>query len=236
MEDWKVDMDGVVDEAEGEAVLPADLSGGGEDSGGSFELRHLDNVVSVDRAKVVELAQKGMDYDRVRGKLEKARGELAELRAWLDDLSGGRDAREFRDELSAKALAAREGISEDAALSRVKAGREPDKPDASLRREREAREFIEAHPETAAEILGGRAAIPDRVWERVRAGESLLEAYDRHGAEAASEEKSRRIRELEAELAGARQAKTNALRSTGSLAGDGGEADYDALTAGWNAV
>ena len=57
---------------EGETVQP--------DAGG-FRLKHLDAEYTVDRDKVVELAQKGLDYDRVRSKLETAREELTGLKA-----------------------------------------------------------------------------------------------------------------------------------------------------------
>ena len=78
--EWDVDaaeiMEGVRDEdeaaPEGETVQP--------DAGG-FRLKHLDAEYTVDRDKVVELAQKGLDYDRVRSKLETAREELAGLKA-----------------------------------------------------------------------------------------------------------------------------------------------------------
>ena len=69
-------MEGVRDEdeaaPEGETVQP--------DAGG-FRLKHLDAEYTVDRDKVVELAQKGLDYDRVRSKLESAREERAGLKA-----------------------------------------------------------------------------------------------------------------------------------------------------------
>ena len=74
----------------------------------------------------------------------------------------------------------------------------------------EAREFIDAYPEVAAKLAQDRSAIPDRVWERVRAGERLLAAYETEAAIADASAKGERIRELEARLAEAKQAQTNA--------------------------
>ena len=74
------------------------------------------------------------------------------------------------------------------------------------------------------------------MWERVRAGERLLAAYETEAAIADASAKGERIRELEARLAEAKQAQTNALRSTGSGAGDGGEEGPDPAALGWNAV
>ena len=217
--EWNVDvaeiMDGVRDEAEapGEAVTAA---GEGNEGGESYTLKHLDEVRTVSRDKVIELAQKGLDYDRVRAKLDSA-----------------------RDELSARSLAEREGIEFDAALERVRSGRSArtgaEGSDGS-RAKREVREFFAAHPDAAAQLVSDRGAIPDEVWRRVRAGESLSAAWEgvklREGAKAQSE----RVRTLERELAETRQAKRNRVRSTGSTAGDGGEVERDLAALGWNEV
>lgn len=37
----------------------------------SFQLKHMDEVRTVGREEVIALAQKGLDYDRIRGKLEQ---------------------------------------------------------------------------------------------------------------------------------------------------------------------
>lgn len=240
--EWNVDvaeiMDGVRDEAEapGEAVTAA-----GEDNEGgeSYTLKHLDEVRTVSRDKVIELAQKGLDYDRVRAKLESARDRLADFESWMSEVSGGKPPEEFRDELSARSLAEREGIEFDAALERVRSGRSARTgaggSDGS-RAKREVREFFAAHPDAAAKLVSDRGAIPDEVWRRVRAGESLSAAWEgvklREGAKAQSE----RVRTLERELAETRQAKRNRVRSTGSTAGDGGEVERDLAALGWNEV
>ncbi len=229
MEDWKVDageiMDGAVETEAAPAEIEARPGEGAE--GESFTLKHLDEVVSVDRGRVVELAQKGLDYDRVRSKLDSARDELAALRAQ-------------REELEAAGLAEKEGIALEQARERVRRGHEAERTGAAdspaARRRREAREFIDAYPEVAAKLAQDRSAIPDRVWERVRAGERLLAAYETEAAIADASAKGERIRELEARLAEAKQAQTNALRSTGSGAGDGGEEGPDPAALGWNAV
>ena len=224
MEDWKVDAGEIMDGAVETETAPAEagaLPGEGTE-GESFTLKHLDEVVSVDRGRVVELAQKGLDYDRVRSKLDSARDELAALRAQ-------------REELEAAGLAEKEGIAlEQAREHEAERTGAADSPAA--RRRREAREFIDAYPEVAAKLAQDRSAIPDRVWERVRAGERLLAAYETEAAIADASAKGERIRELEARLAEAKQAQTNALRSTGSGAGDGGEEGPDPAALGWNAV
>ncbi len=57
-----------------------------KESDPTFALKHLDEVKTVGRDEVVSLAQKGMDYDRIREKLDAATTEttrLHELEAWV---------------------------------------------------------------------------------------------------------------------------------------------------------
>ena len=79
--EWKIDvaemMRGVTDDAE-PAMDPKAEKGAGDES---FTLRHLGETKNVGRDEVIALAQKGMDYDRIRGKLGDASRELEALRA-----------------------------------------------------------------------------------------------------------------------------------------------------------
>lgn len=246
--EWVVDAGEIMDGAV-ETELEAAPEAAGPEEGESFELKHLGEAFSVDRERVTELAQKGLDYDRIREKLDAARGELGELRRWLGEVSGGRDAGEFKTELSARALAEREGIGLDEAMGRVRdeaERREAERAAAQTgaaeggripgeRKSREAREFFDAHPDAALRLLGGEA-LPREVWRRVRAGESLTAAYEAESARREAETAAGRIRALEAELERTRLEKTNAGRSTGSAAGDGGDAGPDAAAMGWESV
>ena len=107
----------------------------------SFELNYMGNKSTVGRNEVVALAQKGMDYDRIRQErdgmskeLEELRGnkdKLAEYEGFLDKLarSAGIDIPTLIDNTLAKALVAEEAkkgntISEDFALQRIKFDRE----------------------------------------------------------------------------------------------------------------
>ena len=239
--EWVVDaleiMDGVRDEDEAAAEAVTMQPEGGRD--GEFRLKHLDEVRTVDRDKVIELAQKGLDYDRVRAKLESARDRLADFESWMSEVSGGKPPEEFRDELSAHSLAEKEGIEFDAALERVRSGRSARTgaggSDGS-RAKREVREFFAAHPDAAAQLVSDRGAIPDEVWRRVRAGESLSAAWEGVKLREDAKAQSERVRTLERELAETRQAKRNRVRSTGSTAGDGGVVERDLAALGWNEV
>lgn len=235
--EWDVDaaaiMEGVRDEAEPPAPGAAE-----EDTAEGFTLRHLGEERSVGREEAVALAQKGLDYDRVRAKLESARRELAGLRGQLAAASGGRPPEDFLAELSAKAMAEKEGIGFDEALSRVKSALPaPAGADGTeTRARREAREFFAAHPDAAARLVSDRGAIPDAVWRRVRSGESLSAAWEAEDALSGARAGAARVRELERELAETRQARLNAERSTGSMGGAGGDVERDLAAQGWNAV
>lgn len=89
-------------------------------------------------------------------------------------------------------------------------------------RDGEIRQFVLEHPGVMPE------AIPEEVWRRVRAGESLPSAYDRYEAARLREENRR----LETELQSRRQAESNRRRSAGSQTGAGAGA-RDPFDDGW---
>lgn len=97
-------------------------------------------------------------------------------------------------------------------------------PSAARDRDGEIRQFVLEYPGVMPE------AIPEEVWRRVRAGESLTTAYTRHEARRLRRENLR----LETELAGRRQAEANRQRSAGSQMGAGtGKPARDPFDDGW---
>lgn len=107
----------------------------------SFELNYMGEKSTVGRNEVVALAQKGMDYDRIRQErdgmseeLKELRGnkeKLAEYEGFLDKLarSAGIDIPTLIDNTLAKALVAEEAkkgntITEEFAMQRIKFDRE----------------------------------------------------------------------------------------------------------------
>jgi hypothetical protein len=64
--------DGTPADAGGADIIGAD---GGSDQ--SFTLKHLDEIRTVGRGEVITLAQKGLDYDRIRGKYDEAAAALS---------------------------------------------------------------------------------------------------------------------------------------------------------------
>ena len=102
-----------------------------------FTLKHLDETKQVTRDEVIALAQKGMDYDRIRAKYadydsvreraETAEAELSTLREhedFLKEMADGRTVEELIDDVRATALAGKLNIDHETALVRVRLDRE----------------------------------------------------------------------------------------------------------------
>ena len=193
--EWEIDaaeiMQGVVDEAEpGLAQKPEP-----EREPESYTLRHLGETKNVGREEVIALAQKGMDYDRIRSKLGDASRELEALRS---------------------------GESYD--------------PDPAERRRRECESFVKAFPEAAEQLRRDKGAIPAEVWDEVRRGASLTDAYAEHLRRREAAEKETELEKLRSELDRERRDRENARRSAGSAVSAGGDPPYDPIKAGWNSI
>ena len=193
--EWEIDaaeiMQGVVDEAEpGLAQKPEP-----EPEPESYTLRHLGEERSVGRDELIALAQKGLDYDRIRGKLGDASRQIESLR------SGG------TGELS------------------------PEE-----RRRRDCESFVKSFPEAASRLRRDRGAIPEEVWEEVRRGASLTDAYAAHLSRREAAEKDAELARLRSELERERRERENARRSAGSAVSAGGDPPYDPIKAGWNSI
>ena len=147
------------------------------------------------RDEVIALAQKGMDYDRIRGKLGDASRELEALRA---------------------------GESFD--------------PDPAERRRRDCESFVKTFPEAADRLRRDKNAIPAEVWDEVRRGASLTDAYAEHLRRSEAEKRESELTRLRSELERERRDRENARRSAGSAVSAGGDPPYDPISAGWNSI
>lgn len=101
-----------------------------------FTLKHLDEVKTVSREEVIALAQKGMDYDRIRAKVDEltkaktdAEAEKAVISKRLEILgeiarqSGYKDVDELLDYTMATNVANRDGIDVNVALQKIRLDR-----------------------------------------------------------------------------------------------------------------
>lgn len=188
-----------------------------------FTLKVNGQDSEVDRAKVIELAQKGMDYDRVKEELGRIKADSGtmnryrEQEAFLKELA--KDANISVEELmettrmrvlmgkdeSLTEEAARQKVRENLAANRLQASAEKKEeakaaePSPEERRQKMFADFLAAYPDVKAED------IPKEVWDRAGQTYDLTGAYRDH-----------EIRQLRAEIQTLRQNDKNKERSTGS--------------------
>lgn len=219
-----------------ESTDTGDQTGGGEEqetgteensqeTDQSFTLKHLDETRTVGREEVIALAQKGMDYDRVRAKLDaKTELENAEAAQALEFVKmlaqkNGGTMEDFMDAVTAGMRAKPDRSDYDSVLAQVKMERREKALDereqklnetsaaaqqqneAAAKRQADIKNFMEAFPDVKAEN------IPKEVWTAVAGGKTLVEAYALHEAA-----------RLKNELAAEKQNTKNKARSTGSRA------------------
>lgn len=207
-----------------------------------FTLKHLDETKTVSREEVVTLAQKGMDYDRLKAKSEErfmaleSEKKLAETRISIFDeiakRGGFRDVDELVENIQAEQLAEQIGTDKETALKQVRLERKEKElleKEQRLTTEKtsrnkvddDARAFIDKHPSVDFN------AIPKEVWDKVNSGESLLNAYDEFVTEKAQNELSAENERLKAELEAAKKNADNKSRSTGSATSAGKDSVSD---------
>ena len=210
-----------------------------------FTLKHLDEVKTVSRDEVIALAQKGMDYDRVRQKIDdltaasgtlSAEKEKSDSRiALLTDIAhqnGYKDFDDFIDNVQAKQLAERDGIDEATALKQIRLDRkerELAEKEQKLTAERASKD---ADTETSQKTIEKRNAdfaefssskygsikpeeIPKEVWDVYGDGNKGYTLLQAYIQVHAEK--------LESELAAQKKNAENKQRSTGSIASAGKE-------------
>lgn len=199
----------------------------------TWNLNHLDETRTVNEAELVTLAQKGMDYDRIRGKYDEAKPVMelfgsfakkagmnvadyvAHIRTQAKQ-AGGLSAAEAQRAVELEdreaAVAAREAAEQErqAAQNRAQNVRR----DADARRNADILEFKNTFPDAAKDPK----SIPQEVWAEVNRGASLVSAYSKYAV--AQAKAAQKTAEQRAEAM--TQNQKNAGRATGSMktAGD----------------
>lgn len=211
-----------------------------EQKSDTVQIEYMHQKREISREEAVQLAQKGMDYDRIREKWDDAK----EAVAFIDEQAkaAGMDRKAFINYLRTEAKKS-QGMSEEEAQRAVELEnreaavqlREAEEQqrvadeqaqqnavDAEKeRRDADFRRFAAKYPDLKVESI--TEAIPD-VWERVGKGESLVEIWQEY-----------EINRLKTEQAAEEQNVKNAGRSTGSMASSGGEHQKkDPWDEGWD--
>lgn len=207
----------------------------------TFTLRYMKEDKQYSRNDTIILAQKGLDYDRVRSERDSLKNELPtfrEYKSFLEELASdsGVSIEQLIENVRASRLVERERkagnvISEVAAkeqIQREKSARDKDnavqedeiKPEeAPVQKEKtlDVESFIKAFPDVKADD------IPESVWLEVRNGADLTSAYTRY-----------ENKQLRSRIAAIEQNQKNAERSTGSRKTSGNNQTYDDFDAAWD--
>lgn len=213
---------------------------------GTWTLNHLGTPVTASEADMVALAQKGLDYDRIRQGYDEAKPVLslfqdfakragipvqeylARIRAQAKQAEG-MSAEEARRTVELEDREAVAAAQEEIRRSQEMAARQElaRLQAADARMQADLREFREVFPEAAADP----ASIPKEVWAEVRGGRSLVGAYAKyHEAQVRAD-----VEAEEQRAAAQRQNAENAARSAGSMRSAGADAaSKDPFLEGWN--
>lgn len=209
-----------------------------------WKLKHNGEEIDADEAKMVELAQKGLDYDRVRGERDAFKNEhpkYADYEKFLGEMaeSAGTDVPGLMESvrvslLVKKAQAEGKTLSEAAAIQQVrrealarttrdeKPAEQPEQAEEAKRRET-IRAFVASHPTVKAED------IPQDVLKAGLASGDLAGAYDRWEIK----QLKAQLGNVQKELETAKLNQKNKERSTGSRKSAGSASKDQAFDALW---
>lgn len=217
----------------------------------TFELKHLDETKTVNRDEVISLAQKGMDYDRIRAKLDSTKEatdfyeQNAESVHFLEELAKeqGMTLGELVDNTRATLMSQKTGqnievckgivanerksaeLEKQSARLKSKSAESETKAAEEAKKEADIRDFIREYPEQAKDPN----ALPKEVWDAVHNGETLVNAYRAFENRQLKEQLAKEKAEAERKALDAK----NKARSTGSQASRGQRQEMDDFDRAW---
>lgn len=217
-----------------------------------FELKHLGTVSQVGREEVIVLAQKGMDYDRIKSERDSADEELnsfggaenirrlQEMESFLKELAApmGGDIQALMDSTRARVMADRTGVSHEVALERVKLDRERRAFEAEKQKGASAEAAKNAEEQRRKDSFAKFSrqyaevepnTIPNEVWDEFHAGADLSDAYARHENRLMKQE----IKTLRERAEAAERNALNRQRAVGSQKSAGQGEKKDLLDDMW---
>ena len=211
-----------------------------------WTLRHMDEVKQVGEADMVILAQKGMDYDRIREKYDESKPVMELFGAFARQAgmsvqdyvahirlqakqSQGMSTEEAKRSIDLEdreaAVSAKEAAEAQRQQEAAQARQAQNSADA--RRQADIAEFQKTFPDAAKDPK----SIPAEVWADVRNGSTLVSAYAKYAVAQANAKAQ--AAEQKAETTS--QNQRNAGRSTGSMRSAGENIDSkDPFLSGWH--
>lgn len=233
--DAEDDAEAGSDAEAGEAETPAetqDAEGSqqeaesGESREAAWIIKHNGTELTVRQRDITpELLQKGVDYDRIRGKYDEAK-PVMEVFSGLAQANGMsvpdyvrvvraamKKAEGLNDEEAERAIALED---REAAVSAREAEQQENEAEESRRSQRvssDIQEFSTAFPEVFKQAENDPEVIPQSVWEDVRKGLSLTAAYARYAVESANNA----VKTAQDQANAAALNQKNSARSAGSM-------------------
>lgn len=212
-----------------------------------LELKHLDEVRKVSKEEARVLAQKGMDYDRIRNRLNDAEqakdqvnAELQKYKSFLNEVKGENFATvdDLMNDTRARIMSGKENISYEDALAKVteanqqKAQQQAPQPDRSAviqeMRKASYKEFALAYPNVLPKD------IPQEVWQDMERTNNLLASYERYTEKKDFENTKTELANIKAEIEALKQNKQNEEKAVGSLKTAGSAKTVDKYLEGWD--
>ena len=210
-----------------------------------LELKHLDEVRKVSREEAKVLAQKGMDYDRIRSKLneaEQTNAKLQKYETFLNEIKG--DFATLDDlmvDTKARIMSDKDGISYEDAVSKVKAANQQ----AEQKAQEEAKAKEQSQPQVTRESILEQMRqdsitafiakypdvkadkIPKEVWDDMQVTNSLVTSYEKYNTR-------NELANIKAEIEALKQNKSNEEKAVGSLKNAGSVKTVDKYLEGWD--
>lgn len=218
------------DKAEEQAETETQESTEADETDQWIELKYMDEAPrKVGKEEAKTLAQKGLDYDRIRQERDSLKGDLPryqEMESFLKEMQGDFDSiEEFMADTRARIKADAEGISYEDALAEVKA--KTTKPATTITKSEDDINidgFLSEYKDVKAED------IPASVWADVRETGDLLVSYRKYD----ESKKSDRIAELEREIETLKNNMKNKSRSAGSSKSSGASSGKSLIASLWD--
>ena len=202
-------------ETEGETEPAEEKPAEEEDADQYLELKHFDEVKKVSKEEAKVLAQKGMDYDRIRGKLTEAEAnnaKMARYEEFFNEVRGEMSVEDLIADTLARVRADRNGTDYETEKAKQQAANQqqaqsqaPD-PNAiyEAMRKQSFEQFINVYPNVKA------TEIPQEVWDDMHVTNNLVASYAKYEAKKLAEENKV-----------LKQNATNKARSVGSMKSSG---------------
>ena len=198
-----------------------------------FDLKYNKETKQYTRQQVTELAQKGLNYDHVTEQRDRLQQEIADLTKFRDENSAILDTLRAAAEASGKSVpeyltsirtnllvaqgispeTARERILREDAEQRLHSQQKAEEAEANRQRDAEQRQKVDIARFQKKYKDVDPQTIPQEVWEAVRGGELLTDAYGDYQRR----ELERQLREANEKLAIRAKNESNRQKSLGSL-------------------